>query len=473
MTSAPRGSRLLSDMVSFAFGNLSAQFVTIAMIPFYTQQLSTSEYGSLDLILAAAALVLPAATLSVSDAVLRFLVHDPERRGPILAGGLLVTLVGATVCLVASVVMGVVTDQRLFLFSLPALVAAQGYQNLMAQYTRALGGSRLFALSGVTQALTLAVCNVLLLGFLDMGVEGYLVSVLVSNATAIVFLSTTTHRTYGHAALSIQWPLIRTMLAYSTPLVPNSAIWWVVNMSSRFFLLASAGLGTVGVYAIAVRVPTLITVVSLVFAQAWQLTAFREHSSQDQPRFYARVFEIYSSSLCLGIAVILVVLKPLFAAAVSPEYYIAWTFTPYLLLAALFMAFSSFIGTNYLASMGTKHAFSTSLLGGLACVSLSALLVPPWGGIGAAVATMGGYAVMWLARVWNTWQLVTMQPRYTTLVVNLGLIASQVVALNIGIQPSWETGVLASIVCVMVVVNKRELTDGWRQASVTVRHMRS
>ena len=303
--------------------------------------------------------------------------------------------------------------------------------------------------------------------------QGYVVSVLVANGIAIAILAIGTRKKYGPATMSIQWPLVGTMLRYSTPLVPNSAMWWVVNMSSRFFLLANVDLATVGIYAIAVRVPTLISVLSAVFAQAWQLTAFREHSAQDRGRFYARVFEVYSSSLCLGVAVAMAALKPLLSLLVAPEFYTAWKFTPYLLIAALFMAFSSFVGTNYEVSMGTKHAFSTSLVGAVACVVLSAVLVPIGGGIGAAVATMGGYLVMWLVRVWNTRKLVPMHPRYSTLIVNLVLLACQVAVLNAGILVNVERTALISLIGLMIVLNRRELTDGWRQATAGVRQLRT
>lgn len=67
-------NELARNTAIIAFGKICTQLISFFLLPLYTKVLSTSEYGTVDLILTYAALFLPIATLALEQSVFRFLI---------------------------------------------------------------------------------------------------------------------------------------------------------------------------------------------------------------------------------------------------------------------------------------------------------------------------------------------------------------------------------------------------------------
>lgn len=67
-------NELARNTAIIAFGKICTQLISFFLLPLYTKVLSTSEYGTVDLILTYAVLFLPIATLALEQSVFRFLI---------------------------------------------------------------------------------------------------------------------------------------------------------------------------------------------------------------------------------------------------------------------------------------------------------------------------------------------------------------------------------------------------------------
>ena len=54
--------------------------------------------------------------------------------------------------------------------------------------------------------------------------------------------------------------LALSMLAYSIMLVPNNISWWVMNTSDRLMLTAMSGAAVTGIYSLANKFPSIVTI---------------------------------------------------------------------------------------------------------------------------------------------------------------------------------------------------------------------
>src|SRR5699024_6034075 len=104
---------------------------------------------------------------------------------------------------------------------------------------------------------------------------------------------------------------ILSMLQYSIPLIPNSIAWWASNTINRYFILFLIGTSANGIFAVANRIPSLLSIVNSIFFQSWQLSAVEEYDSKDRNSFYTNVFNSYIKILFICTSGILVILKPL------------------------------------------------------------------------------------------------------------------------------------------------------------------
>ena len=67
-------SRLAKNTAIFAVGNFGSKVLTFLIVPLYTYVLTTEEYGKIDLFTTTAGLILPLVTLSIQEAMLRFVM---------------------------------------------------------------------------------------------------------------------------------------------------------------------------------------------------------------------------------------------------------------------------------------------------------------------------------------------------------------------------------------------------------------
>lgn len=195
---------------------------------------------------------------------------------------------------------------------------------------------------------------------------------------------------------------MKEMLKYSIPLIPNAFMWWIISASNRFFILYFVGVEANGLFAVANKIPSFLSILYAIFFQAWQISAIEEFNSKDKSRFYSKIFNLFSMVMFLGSSFLLIFLKYVVANFIAVEYYDSWKTVPFLLLSVVLSSFSSFLGTNYIAAKETKGVFSTSLLGGISNVALNFILVPFLGITGAAISTMISFGIMWVIRVIDT-----------------------------------------------------------------------
>jgi len=65
-------SKLFSNTIIFAIGSFSSKILVILLLPLYTNALEPSQFSSVDLIIQIANLMLPIATLSIAESIIRF-----------------------------------------------------------------------------------------------------------------------------------------------------------------------------------------------------------------------------------------------------------------------------------------------------------------------------------------------------------------------------------------------------------------
>ena len=75
---------LTLNTLIFTISSFGSKFISFFLVPLYTAVLTTSEYGSVDLMTTTAQLLIPVLTLNVQDAVLRFTLDDNYNKEDII-----------------------------------------------------------------------------------------------------------------------------------------------------------------------------------------------------------------------------------------------------------------------------------------------------------------------------------------------------------------------------------------------------
>ena len=424
--------KLLSNTFLFAIGSFGTKFITFLMAPLYTYFLSTEEFGRIDLINTTILLAIPIITLGIYESVLRYIMDKNEDPKSVMSNSVFILLGGLLLCFLLSPLLRQVDPIRDNLLYFYILLTLRATNTLLLQFTRAIGKIKLFAVNSIILALSTLIFTIAFLAIMNLSVRGYFMAVIIANFISFLLLFTY-GKVYNFVSYkSLSKSKMKVLLLFSIPLMPNAIMWWVVQISDRYLVFFFAGAGATGLYAIAAKIPAILSMVNSVFFQAWQLSAIEESESEQKSVFYSNVFSLLLSTLVLVTSAVLMILRPIFRIIIADEFYSAWRYVPFLLVATIFSSFAVFLGTNYVAMKKTSGALITNSVGAALSIILNIILIPRFGPNGASFSTMISFLVIWLLRMYNTRKFVTIKLNIIQVVISFVILAAQIAMMYFG-----------------------------------------
>ncbi len=416
----------------FFIANFGSKIVTFLLVRFYTELLTTEEYGTLDLINTTVNLAIPIVTLCITEAVLRFSIDDIDNRKKIFSLGLTVGIIGNVAFALTAPLLYHLDFFKDNLLMLYLLTFANTLYMVASQFSRGIGKTQIFAIGGFLLTVLQVGLNLLFLGVFYWGIKGYLWALFIANIITAAFIFCAA-KLYKYIGWNFQKSYLKDMLKYSLPLIPNSIFWWIMQSSNRYVITLTLSSGDNGLYAVANKIPTIISTISNIFFQAWQLSSVDEAKSKDKDKFYSEIFNLTALVLICMSSFIMIVLQPVYRILVEDSFYIGWQCTPFLMLSMVFSCFSSFFGTNYVAMKKTNGVFVTTLIGAIVNLVLSLVLTRFFGIRGTALATAVGFAVTTIVRAVDTRKFAKISVKMRSFWLPLAVIIVQAVLLTIGV----------------------------------------
>ncbi|KRG09608.1 hypothetical protein ACA29_22975 [Lederbergia galactosidilytica] len=459
--------KLFNNSLIFAIGDIGSKGITLLLVPLYTFYLTQSEYGSIDIIQVTINLLIPILSLSIFEAVLRY-VMDNEDISAVFTNGFIITLISSILAALISVIIYFITSNEL-IFYVSLIIVFQLFQSLCAQFIRGIGKVKVFAINGILIAFTIAFMNVVFIAWFKLGIKGYLLATIIGLLVSFIYINVSTNLVKYVKFSTINSSMSKTMLKYSVPLMPNSIMWWIINASSRYFILIFSGTFYNGLFAVAAKIPSILSIFNSIFFKAWQLSAIEEYKSNNKSVFFSKIFNFYQQFLFIVIAFILLALKKVLEFAISSDFYAAWKYIPLLLVAVLFSSFSSFLGTNYIASKETKGVFKSSVLGGITNITLNLITIPLFGVIGASISSMLSFFVMTIMRWQDTKKYIDIEYNYKNILLNFILLIINITIMYLNLTSLFEYTLQIIIISLVLLNNRTLLKSAIRLAKYKLR----
>ena len=148
-------------------------------------------------------------------------------------------------------------------------------------YTKGIGKVSYYSITRVLNTAIVIFCNLLFLLQLKIGVQGYLLSMIIGYLVSSAFIIIAT-KAWRDVALpgKLDSDLTKKMIKYSLPLIPNSLSWWISNSSDRYILAFFRSMSDVGIYTVSYKIPSIITVVSNILMNAWEISAVDDFGTE-------------------------------------------------------------------------------------------------------------------------------------------------------------------------------------------------
>ena len=432
--------KLGKNVLLLTIGNFASKILSFLLVPIYTAILTTEEYGTADLFTTSANLILPIFTLLIYESVMRFALDKNENKSQIFSIGLWITLAGSIVVSVGMFFFHGIESVSDFLVLFALYFITSAIYNLVLQFVKGIEYVSVYSVAGVINTLVYIISNIFLLVVMKMGVMGYLLSFIIGHtvSSAYAFIRAKLYR-YIVSWKKLQIKKIKEMIGYALPMIPNSISWWVSNSSDKFILVFFWGTAINGIYSVAYKIPSILSIFLSIFIGAWQISAVEQFGSKESQNFYSSVYEMYEALLISGSAILICGTKVLAHILYSADFYKAWIYTPVLLLASVFNSLAAFYGSIYTSSKNTGMLFYSTLIGAMGNIALNFLLIPRWGAMGAAIATTVSYFIVWLMRVINSRKIMIIDVKFKRSIACYFLLIFEIILLccdNIKLYPT-------------------------------------
>jgi O-antigen/teichoic acid export membrane protein len=396
--------RLVTTGAAYQFGDILAKGLALLTLPLYTHHLDPKAYGAAESLLTAVILASIVLRIGVGEAFIRFYFDDEDaaRRDRIartaVATVAWATTLGACVALAfAGPLSRLLLGHRDPLLIDCAVLGLWAFTNLEIAYAQLRVDERArtyIVASGVNVLLTVSF-TVALVVFGNQGARGLLLGNFGASALVVLGLWWVLRRRFS---LRARWEDLRAMLVFGLPTVPADASVYALQVADRFYLFRVYSEGAAGLYAVSIKLATVVFVAVRGFQYAWPPLAYSIESDEDAARLYSLVTTYYT--LATGVVVCGVALlgRWMVRLLAAHKYFHAYEALPWLALGwamyGLYLVFLAIAGRARVTSRNLPAA-----LAGLGVNVLLLVLLVPHGGAGlgiegAGIALCGAYAAM-------------------------------------------------------------------------------
>ena len=410
---------LFSDSLIYGVSHVLTRFINYLLVPFYTDVFDPDRYGIVGLIYSAIIFLNVVFTFGMESAYLRY--GENRKEAPNIFKTIQLSLLGfaSVLCLLLWLLMpGLLPlfnlgqeTSGIFLMMLGILwfdtLAIVPFAEL-----RLVRKTIPFAALKLLHVLINIGLNFYLILGLHFGIEAvFIANLAASMVITIIVWAVTSDLLKG--AWDSDW--MKKAFQFGWPFVPAGIGFAINEALDRFFLNsmdpATAetlyGLGTtpediVGIYNACYKLAVFMLLLVQMYRMAWQPFFMRHAKDDESPKMFGQAFIWYNAAsaiLFLVVAlfkeqIVAIRIPVMNATLIGSDYWLGLEIVPYLLLAYWFHGWYINFSSGVFIKEKTKVLYKITLMGAIITIIANLALIPYFGMIGSAAATLMSYGAM-------------------------------------------------------------------------------
>ena len=448
--------RLYKNTAIIGIGSMATKLVSFFLLPLYTSILATEEYGNYDFIVALVSFIAPVLSLLVSESMFRFLIdaETEEQKEKIISNSLMIVGFGCVLLIVISCILSFFIDYD-YIWQLCAYCIITMLTWQIVAIMRGTGRMGLFSLFSFLSAVSLVVLNVLFIAVLRWGLNGMFWSYYISQGLCFVsfFFGLKVNRYLSFR--KTEYGLLKEIVKYSVPLVPNKLAWSIVDVSDRIIVTGTLGAGTNGIYSVSYKFPNMVNTFYSFFQTAWSESSARIlHDDENKINdFYNDIYHQIIRIMTAFVVVMLSVMRIAFVIMVNSNYSEAYIYVPFLVIGMLFSNLSGVYGGAFTAHKDTKTLGYSTLLAAAINIVINVVFIRTIGLYAAAISTLVANLVIAIIRRIQVKKYVDYKEEWKVIIAFAAVL---IVVLSIYYVENWVASCLgiAIAICYSIAVNK-------------------
>lgn len=396
-----REKKLFVNSAVLLAGSILTKGLNFLMAPLFTRWLERESYGTFDLLMTYATLLIPLLALGVHHALFRFLLDSktPVEREKIVTNSLMINLMGTVVYFVTTCVICCISQHlSYYILLLSGLLVSQSLHNYMGMYMRGDKQIKQFTVVNVLCTVSVIFFVCLFVKILKMGLPGMTLGYVLGYLVCVVYAINKT-KIYRYIRItSYDTVLMKKMLKYALPMIPNSVAWWLVSVSDRMIVSVALGVSANAILAAAHKIPNLCTMIFDVFHTAWVESATEAINDSDWNDYFGKMINMMGQ-FCISVSLIVISTNFfLFEILFPKEYEIGKYLVPIFAVAMLFLSMGQCLGSVFVATYDSKKQGGTMIAAGIVNIIVHLLLISYIGLYASAVSTLVAYLFLMVIR---------------------------------------------------------------------------
>lgn len=394
------------ETLIYGFSTVAARLLNFLLLPFYTHYLTAGEYGIVAAVFSYIAFMNIVYQYGMDQAYMRYASTSGTAAGgenfstPFWSLFLTSLFFSVLICLAApflSYVSGLGHSNSALVRYSAWILALDALSIIPFAELRLKHRAWLFAGIRISNILVNVGMNILLVGMAGLGIKGVFLSSLAASAVSLLLLFPVFA---SRLRLVFNWSLFTGMLRFGAPLVPAGLGAMVVQVIDRPILLKMTNEATVGIYQANYRLGIFMMLLVSMFDQAWRPFFLERANRPDSGLIFGRILTYWMAS---GIWIVLALsffipdlvrLRFFGTPVIHPAFWAGLGVVPVVLTAYLFYgAYINFMVSVILSKRTDLLAWVT-FTGAAVNICCNLLMIPRWGMMGAAWATLLAYLSM-------------------------------------------------------------------------------
>lgn len=215
----------------------------------------------------------------------------------------------------------------------------------------------------------------------------------------------------------------RRLISFSLPMMATGIVAFYITFGDRYFLrFYGGGLNEVGVYSLGYKFGfVLMFLVVMPFASIWDSEKYNIAQKETAKEEFQKIFIIYSTIVILACICISLYIKDLLHFMSAPAFWGAAEVVPIILGAYLANALSQYVNLGILLRHKTIEITYGTIIAAVIVSIGYALLIPSYGAMGAALATLFAFTSRAAWVYWRAKRLYDMELHWHSVGLLIGL----------------------------------------------------
>lgn len=389
----------------YGLGNLLSKLLGFLLLPIYTRYLTPADYGILALLTLTQSITVILANLGLGSALFREVIYlrRNERQAEstalytLLVFSLLIFIIGYVL---APSISTIVFNDSAQTSLLRLIFLGVVFNNVFIVFTARLRireQSLFYSVFSVSSFLVGAGLNIYFVAIIRRGVEGLIIAqVILAFFQAIVCLWSLRDLIKPNFSRAT----LRSMLSFGLPLVPGLVASLLMTSADRYILNRYTTTTMVGLYSLGYSLGLVINLIVQAIQLAWPAQMFEIAKQTDAKQQFSLTLTYYCLALGFASLGVSVLSREILAIMTTPAFFNAYIVVPMITLSYVFY------GVRFMTTIGmavnNKTKYASIIIVGVAILNLalSFLLIPKYGMLGAAWATLLSYIILAMINLW-------------------------------------------------------------------------